>query len=87
MSDLEKGAVPTPPDPQQQGETWRDPLVSRPIVGIMGIGFVVGMFVCMGLDAFLADFEGGTYILAFSAGAFLTLGYNVARFMRWGPRP
>lgn len=68
----------------KESEEWRDPLVPRPVVSAMALLFLLGMFVCMGLDAFVPDFEGGTYILAFSSGAFLTLGYKVARFKLGG---
>lgn len=74
----------TPTPPQEQ--PFRDALVPSPIRSLMAIGFVLGMFACMVLDALQADFNGGPYILAFSAGAFLTLGYDVTRFLIRGWR-
>lgn len=71
--------------PQKPPENnTRPPLVPRPVVSILAVGLLIGMFYTIYLDSQPGDFDGGRYILMFGGGVFICLGYDVARFFKGG---
>lgn len=62
----------------------RPPLVPKPIVSVIALGLLGGMFYTVHLDATRADFDGGRATFLWALGIFVVLGVDIARLFRRG---
>lgn len=60
----------------------RPPLVPRPVVSVLALGLLAGMFYTIHLDADPnRDYDGGRAIILFAFGVFAVLGVDISRLL------